>query len=88
MSSDGNFSLENLLDVAKRLKLNMDKFTKDMNGAEVEAMIKKNMELGQSLNINLTPTFIFGDSVIPGSLSLEQFREAIAKERAKDTPRK
>lgn len=88
MSSDGNFSLENILDVAKRLKLDMNKFTKDMNSPEIEALIKKNMALGQSLNISMTPTFIFGDSVIPGSLSLEQFRDAIAKERTKDASRK
>lgn len=88
MSSDGNFSLENLLDIAKRLKLNMPKFTKDMNSPEVESLIKKNMSLGQSLDISMTPTFIFGDSVVPGSLSLEQFREAITKERAKASAQK
>ncbi len=83
MSSDGNFSLENILDIAKRLRLDMNKFTQDMNGQAVESQVRSNMALGNSLDINSTPTFVFGDTIVPGSVTLDQFKDAIAKERQK-----
>src|SRR3989344_1266531 len=83
MKSDANFSQENLIELAHKLKIDVKKFSTDMNSMETENRIKQNMSLGQSLDISATPTFVFGDNVIPGAISLAEFQAEIRKERLK-----
>ena len=85
MKSDGNFTQEGLVELAHKLKMDVKKFSADMNSLEMENRIKQNMNLGQSLDISATPTFVIGDNVIPGSISLEEFQAEIRKERQKKT---
>ena len=85
MKSDANFTQEGLVDLAHKLKMDVKKFSADMNSLEMENRIKQNMDLGQSLDILATPTFVIGDNVIPGSMSLDAFQAEIRKERQKKT---
>ncbi|MDC0348987.1 DsbA family protein [Alphaproteobacteria bacterium] len=81
MKSDGTFTREALVDLARKLKLNVKKFNADMNSLSIENQVKANMTLGRSLDITATPTFVIGDTVIPGALPLEDFQKEIRKER-------
>lgn len=83
MKSDGNFTPESLMELAHKLKMDVKKFSADMNSMETENRIKQNMALGKSLDITATPTFVVGDNVIPGAISLEEFQTEIRKERQK-----
>lgn len=83
MKSDGNFTQEGLIDLAHKLKMDVKKFSFDMNSLDVEHRIKQNMTLAQSLDISSTPTFLVGETVIPGSIPLEDFQAEIRKERRK-----
>lgn len=85
MNSEETLSPENLLEIARKLKMNVDQFSRDMSSLEVERQVQENMELGRSLDIAETPTFIVGSNVVPGALDLEGFRQEIAKERLKNT---
>ncbi len=85
MNSEETLSPENLIEIARKLKMNVDQFSRDMSSLEVERQIQENMALGHSLDITATPTFIVGSSVVPGVLDLEGFRQEIAKERLKNT---
>jgi protein-disulfide isomerase len=54
-----------------------------MNSMDIESHIKQNIDLARSLDISATPTFVLGDNVIPGAISLEEFQKEIKKERLK-----
>jgi protein-disulfide isomerase len=83
MKSDGNFTQESLMELAHKLKMDVKKFSADMNSMDIENRIKQNMALGKSLDITATPTFVVGDNVIPGAISLEEFQTEVRKERQK-----
>ncbi len=83
MKSDANFTQESLIELAHKLKMNVKKFSTDMNSMDIESHIKQNIDLARSLDISATPTFVLGDNVIPGAISLEEFQKEIKKERLK-----
>lgn len=83
MRSDATLTQEGLIELAHKMKMDVKKFSADMNSMETENRIKQNMTLGQSLDISATPTFVIGDNVIPGVISLEEFQTEIRKERQK-----
>ena len=61
--------------------LDVEQLKKDMKSADVIESHKKNMEVGQKLGINGTPTFIFNDQVIPQVLPYEAMKQLIARIR-------
>lgn len=69
------------LNIAKTLGLNMDKLKKDMNGPEIQKMIKTNLNLAETLSINATPSFIVEETFVPGYISKEAFKELILEKR-------
>jgi protein-disulfide isomerase len=48
----------------------------------VEAEIRKNLTLGRELGMTGTPSWVIGDRVISGALSLDGMKQAIAEARA------
>ncbi|MDF7673670.1 DsbA family protein [Acetobacteraceae bacterium ESL0709] len=67
-------------DFAKKQGLDLDRFRQDMKGAAVKALIAVNVGQAQSIGLDGTPTFVFGQSaVIPGAISLEQMEQVLGK---------
>lgn len=81
MKSDGQFTQEGIVDIARKLKMNVKKFVRDMNSKEVLKQVQANMNLGRSLDISATPTFVFGQNVIPGAIPLDELKKEIRAER-------
>jgi len=82
MAHHGAFSKEVVLGIAKDLKLDIELLEKDMKDVSVKEMIEKNHKMAESLGIHGTPMFIIGGSMIlPGSVSVDEFRSAIEKVR-------
>ena len=81
MKSDGQFTQEGVMDIARKLKMNVKQFVKDMNSKDIRNQVQANMRLGQGLDISATPTFVFGENVIPGAISLEELEKEIRNER-------
>lgn len=81
MKSDGHFTQETIMDIARKLKMNVKQFVKDMNGKDVMSQIKANVRLGESLGISATPTFVFGENVIPGVIPIEDLEKEVRAER-------
>ena len=52
-----------------------------MNDPEIEAIIRRNLQLADSLNIGGTPTFVIGNRLIPGAVSAEVLTELVADAR-------
>ncbi|MGL4319271.1 MAG: DsbA family protein [Paracoccaceae bacterium] len=53
-----------------------------MGGPEVQAVLQANFALGQTMEINGTPTFVMGDTLLRGYVELESMRQIVADERA------
>lgn len=78
MGHEGRASQAMVLSLADDLGLDIDQLRADMNGAEVDAHIATSRQLTQSLGLNGTPAFVFGDQLIPGAIELEQMKELVS----------
>ena len=70
------------LGVAKEMGLDMDRLEKDMASREVEDGLKETMAMADDLQINGTPTFVMGDSVVVGAVGYDDLKaklEAVRK---------
>jgi protein-disulfide isomerase len=52
-----------------------------MNGRDIEALIKRNYDLADTLKITGTPAFIIGTAMSPGAVDLATFRKMVADAR-------
>jgi protein-disulfide isomerase len=63
---------------ARELKLDVDRFTTDMDTLQVNSRIQADMSRGESLGVKGTPTvFINGSELTPTDMTLEGLRAAI-----------
>lgn len=59
--------------IARSLNLNVDQFRNDLNSREIRESVRKDIELGQKLNVTGTPAvFINGRSVAAGGTALTE----------------
>ncbi len=65
------------LGVAKEMGLDMDKLQKDMASADIETGLKQTMKVADDLQINGTPTFVLGDSVVVGAVGYDELKAKI-----------
>lgn len=81
MAHEGRASEANVLTIADDLGMDIDQLREDMNGAEVDAHIAVSRQLTQSLGLNGTPAFVFGDQLVPGAIELDQMKDLVASQR-------
>jgi protein-disulfide isomerase len=65
------------LGVAKEMGLDMDKLAKDMESPEVNDGLKQTLAMADDLQINGTPTFVVGDSVVVGAVGYDELKSKI-----------
>ena len=70
-----------ILQIAKSVGLDLARLQKDMRDPEIEAIIRRNYELAEALNLNGTPSFLIGDRIIRGGQDLESMRKLVADAR-------
>jgi len=81
MAAKGKISEETILDVARSVGIDVARAKTDMAGAEVQEIIKRNYALADALDIQGTPAFIVGDTLVPGAIDLDNLRHLIAEAR-------
>lgn len=77
-----------IMKTAADVGLNVEKLKKDMEGPDIEATLKRNMELARALDLNGTPAFVIGDRIIPGAIdqgTLKNLIEQVRKPKEKKT---
>jgi protein-disulfide isomerase len=72
-----------LMSIAEKAGVNKDKMKKDMEGPDVAAQLAASIELGNEIGARGTPTFVFGDKLVPGAMSLDEMKKIIGEMRAK-----
>lgn len=63
--------------------LNLEQLIKDREDPAIDAALRANHELAVRLGINGTPAFVIGERLIPGAVSLDGLKQAVAETRAK-----
>jgi len=81
MSAKGELSEDSILKAAEAAGLDVARIKTDMNGREIDALIKRNYDLAEALNIRGTPAFIIGHEMTPGAVDLPIFQKMVADAR-------
>jgi protein-disulfide isomerase len=72
---------EDLMAYAKKLGLNLARFTKDMDSDRIKDLIKADVSEGEGLQVNATPTFFVNSKPYTGVRSFDQLRELVLVEK-------
>lgn len=70
-----------LLQLAAETGLDPGRLRRDMASEAVTRRLNANLRLAQALGIQGTPAYVVGETVLPGAVSLEALREALAAAR-------
>ncbi|MEP3049001.1 MAG: DsbA family protein [Roseibium sp.] len=81
MSFRGRAEEESVLEIAKEVGLDIEKLRADMQAEEVNNHILLSMQLAEGLNITGTPSFVIGDTVLPGLPTQAQLAAAVSEAR-------
>ena len=73
-------NIEEMEKIAVSLGANLDKLTSDLNNNNYEAQLNQDIELGRSIGIKGTPTFIINGKMITGAQPVDEFKKIIEKE--------
>ncbi|MCB2010744.1 MAG: DsbA family protein [Geminicoccaceae bacterium] len=76
-----DMSMEAIERLADHYELDFDKLAEDMESEEVAAQISDTLRLGHTLGISGTPSFIIGETVIPGAIPVDQLAELVEQHR-------
>jgi protein-disulfide isomerase len=81
MATKGEINHEVILRVAQSVGIDVEKAKAEMNAPEVDALIKRNYALAEALDIQGTPAFIIGDTLVPGATDIDRLRQLVADAR-------
>ena len=70
------------LELAKTLKLDVDRFNRDRKSEEAKATIKRDFELGKSLGVRGTPSFVVNGIFLSGAPNVKELEELVAQIKA------
>jgi len=81
MAVKGRVGKEQAEAVAREMGLDMKRLAKDADSPAVVEALKESRELGDKLGLTGTPSFIIGDTIIPGAVGHDAMAEAIKSVR-------
>lgn len=81
MDSQGHLSQDIVFAIAKSVGIDVKRLKQDMAAPELDQIIARNKKLAEGLNIDGTPDFIVGETVIPGAVDVSYIKDLIKKER-------
>jgi protein-disulfide isomerase len=87
MAATGKIDEKAVLDIAAATGLDVGKIKADMQAVEIEDSIERNLDLGRTLGIRGTPTFVIGDEIVFGAIDLATMRRKIAATRGSSPPK-
>jgi protein-disulfide isomerase len=82
MESRGELSEERVLEIAKKVGLDVEKLEAAKADPVIDATIERNHELARTLQINGTPAFVVAGRLVPGALDGKSLREMVVTARA------
>lgn len=83
MGTTGRIDDAAIFKVAASAGLDVDRARQDMKSPDVEQELKANLDLGRALDLDGTPSFIVGNTIVPGAISADALKQLIADAREK-----
>ncbi len=81
MQQPGRAEEDSVIEVAELVGLDVEQLREDMKAPEIDAHIDASMALTEALGMSGTPSFIVGETIIPGYVDAGQLKEAVAAAR-------
>ncbi len=81
MPAQGKLTEAKVMRLAEDVGLDVDRLRRDMADRDIGDMLRRNQELARALNVNGTPAFVIGDTVVPGAVDINTLRSLIARAR-------
>lgn len=82
MALSGRIGEAQIMQVADDLGLDVDQLRTDMDSDAVSEHIETSISLAQSLGISGTPSFVVGETILPGLVDQARLEELVAQERS------
>jgi protein-disulfide isomerase len=83
MATTGRIDEAVIYRVAASVGLDVDQLKKDAKAPEIDQLLKANLNLATLLDIDGTPAFVIGETIIPGALDYDGLQQLIADLRKK-----
>jgi protein-disulfide isomerase len=83
MNTSGHIDEAVIYKVAASAGLDVDRVKQDMKSPDIDKELKANLELGKLLDLDGTPSFIVGDTIVPGAISADDLKQLVANARGK-----
>lgn len=81
MTETGDMSDAFIRSVARDVGLDVEKLEEDMKDPAIEEMLARNYAQARSLEINGTPAFVIGDSLVPGAIDAATLKRLVRQAR-------
>lgn len=85
MTVQGKLDQAAVMTIARQVGLDVERLKRDMQSPEIDAVLRRNFQLAEVLEINGTPAFVIGDEVVPGAVDLQTLKTKIAQLRGKSS---
>ena len=82
MGTSGHIDEAVIYKVAGSVGLDVDRLKQDMKSPDIDKELKANLELGKQLDLDGTPSFIVGDTIIPGAIGADDLKQLVANARS------
>lgn len=83
MAHKGSFDKDALIEVAANAGADGTRLSADMEDPAILGQLQANDALAAKLGITGTPGFLFGNTLVPGAISLDDMKKLVAEQRAK-----
>jgi len=83
MATSGHIDEAVIYKVAGSVGLDVDRVKQDMKSPDVDKELTANLELGKQLELDGTPSFIVGNTIVPGAISADALKQLVASARGK-----
>ncbi|GIL00076.1 MAG: DSBA oxidoreductase [Alphaproteobacteria bacterium] len=81
MAHKGELDEAALFGIAEEVGLDVARLRTDMDSAEIDETISRNIKLANTLAIGGTPAFVVGETLVPGALDMDTLRKLVAEAR-------
>ena len=81
MAAKGQINDQVVLDVAKSAGVDVARAKVDMDAPDIQDIVKRNYALAEALDIQGTPAFVIGDTLVPGAIDIDSLRKLVADAR-------
>jgi protein-disulfide isomerase len=81
LDSRGSLPESKVMTLAAKSGYDIESLRAEMADPEIEEIVKRNLQLADSLNIGGTPTFVIGNQLIPGAITADALTGLVADTR-------